>query len=193
MNKNILVAGNQNYGLGGALYKKWPEATFISRSTGLKMDLCSLKNQRAVAQTSLDYDVFISVSSLWKFHQTSLVQEIAKLWKENQHNGYIIVIGSSADTPVKASTWLYPGEKKALRAYCRGLSQMVAGENYSGFKVTYLSPGWMHTPIEDKKHPEMPKLNLEYVAETIEWLVKQPKNINISELCLDEVRIKNDS
>ena len=70
---------------------------------------------------------------------------------------------------------------------------MVAGENYSGFKVTYLSPGWMHTPIEDKKHPEMPKLNLNYIADIIEWLVNQPDNINISELCLDEVRIKDDN
>ncbi len=53
MNKKILIAGNQEYGLSGALYKKWPEATFISRSTGLKMDLCLLKNQRHIAELSL--------------------------------------------------------------------------------------------------------------------------------------------
>ena len=110
MNKKILVAGNQNYGLSSALSEKWPDATFVSRTSGLQMDLCQLKNQREVAEMSLDYDVFISVSSLWKFHQTSLVQEVAKRWKENEHEGYIIAIGSSADTPVKASTWLYPGE-----------------------------------------------------------------------------------
>ena len=105
MNKKILIAGNQEYGLSGALYKKWPDATFISRSTGLKMDLCLLKNQRHIAELSLEYDVFISVSSLWKFHQTSLVQEVSKKWKEQKHKGYIIAVGSSADTPVKASTW----------------------------------------------------------------------------------------
>ena len=191
MTKNILIAGNQEYGLSGALCKIWPDATFVSRTTGLKKDLCSLRNQRDLAQLSLSYDVFISVSSLWKFHQTSAIQEIAKLWKEKKHKGYIIAIGSSADTPVKASTWLYPGEKKALRAYCRGLSQMAAGDNFSGFKVTYISPGWMHTPIEDKKHPDMPKLDLGYVAKTIKWLVEQPDNINISELCLDVVRVNN--
>ena len=189
MNKKILIAGNQEYGLSGALYKKWPDATFISRSTGLKMDLCLLKNQRHIAELSLEYDVFISVSSLWKFHQTSLVQEVSKKWKEQKHKGYIIAVGSSADTPVKASTWLYPGEKKALRAYCRGVSQMVSGDNYSGFKMTYLSPGWMRTPIEEKKHPNIPKLDLEYVANTVEWLINQPDTVNISELCLDEVRI----
>ncbi len=189
MNKKILIAGNQEYGLSGALYKKWPDATFISRSTGLKMDLCLLKNQRHIADLSLEYDVFISVSSLWKFHQTSLVQEVSKKWKEQKHKGYIIAVGSSADTPVKASTWLYPGEKKALRAYCRGVSQMVSGDNYSGFKMTYLSPGWMRTPIEEKKHPDIPKLDLEYVANTVEWLINQPDTVNISELCLDEVRI----
>ena len=193
MNKKILIAGNQEYGLSSALYKKWPDATFVSRTTGLKMDLCQLKNQRTIGEMSLEYDVFISVSSLWKFHQTSLVQEVAKRWKENEHEGYIIAIGSSADTPVKASTWLYPGEKKALRSYCRGLSQMVAGDNFSGFKVTYLSPGWMHTPVEDKKHPAIPKLNLEYVANTVEWLINQPKNVNISELCLDEIRLKDEN
>ena len=64
---------------------------------------------------------------------------------------------------------------------------MVAGENFSGFKVTYLSPGWMHTPVEDKKHPAIPKLKLDYVANTVEWLVNQPRNVNISELCLDEI------
>ena len=193
MSKKILIAGNQEYGLSSALYKKWPDATFVSRTTGLKMDLCQLKNQRTIGEMSLEYDVFISVSSLWKFHQTSLVQEVAKRWKENEHEGYIIAIGSSADTPVKASTWLYPGEKKALRSYCRGLSQMVAGDNFSGFKVTYLSPGWMDTPVEDKKHPAIPKLNLEYVANTVEWLINQPKNVNISELCLDEIRLKDEN
>ena len=148
-----------------------------------------MKNQRHIAELSLEYDVFISVSSLWKFHQTSLVQEVSKKWKEQKHKGYIIAVGSSADTPVKASTWLYPGEKKALRAYCRGVSQMVSGDNYSGFKMTYLSPGWMRTPIEEKKHPDIPKLDLEYVANTVEWLINQPDTVNISELCLDEVRI----
>ena len=69
---------------------------------------------------------------------------------------------------------------------------MVAGENYSGFKVTYLSPGWMHTPVEDKKHPEMPKLQLDYVADTVKWLIDQPIDVNISELCLDGIRLKNE-
>ena len=192
MSKKILIAGNQEYGLSSALYKKWPDATFVSRSTGLKMDLCLLKNQRHIAELSLEYDIFISVSSLWKFHQTSLVQEVSKKWKEQKHKGYIIAVGSSADTPVKASTWLYPGEKKALRAYCRGVSQMVSGDNFSGFKMTYLSPGWMRTPIEEKKHPDIPKLDLEYVAGTIEWLINQPDTVNISELCLDEVRVKDE-
>ena len=44
MTKNVLIAGNQGYGLSGALYKIWPDATFVSRTTGLKKDLCSLRN-----------------------------------------------------------------------------------------------------------------------------------------------------
>ena len=188
----ILIAGNPEYGVAKALAKVFPNATFCCRSNGLQLDLTLYKRQRELAQISLEYDIFISVSSLWKFHQTTLVQEVAKVWKENKHKGYLIAFGSSADTPVKASTWLYPTDKKALRAYMRGLSQIVSGEEYSGFKTTYISPGHIHTPAQDKKHPTMQKLSADYVAGVVEWLVKQPTDVNISEVCLDKIRNKEE-
>ena len=80
---------------------------------------------------------------------------------------------------------MYPAEKKALRAYCRQLSQISAGENDCGLKVTYLSPGNLHTPKQDEKMPDTPKLDTNYVADIIQWLLEQPQDVNISELCLD--------
>jgi NADP-dependent 3-hydroxy acid dehydrogenase YdfG len=33
--------------------------------------------------------------------------------------------------------------------------------------------------------PDVPKLDCAYVAGVIKWLIDQPANVNISELCLD--------
>ena len=180
----ILVAGNPDYGLSNSISKIYPNADFCSRSNG-DWDLTQYQAQRDFAEKSLDYDVVISVSCLWKHHQTNLVQEIAKRWMDKKKQGYLIALGSSADTPVKGTAWMYPAEKKALRAYCRQLSQASAGENDVPFKVTYLSPGNMHTPKQDEKMPDTLKLDTDYLAGVIEWLINQPKDVNISELCLD--------
>lgn len=181
---NILVAGNPDYGLTQAIEKKFPDAKFCSRSHG-DWDLSIPSMQREFAQLSLEYDVVIIVSCIWKFNQTVLVQEICKQWFENKKDGYLIVLGSSADTPVKGTTWMYPAEKKALRAYCRQISQAIAGENDIEMKLTYLSPGNLHTSKQDEKMPDVPKLNLDYIVGVIQWLILQPVDVNISELCLD--------
>jgi NADP-dependent 3-hydroxy acid dehydrogenase YdfG len=179
----ILVAGNPDYGLAAAIKQLFPTATFVSRTHG-GWDLEERYKRKELAKLSLDYDVFISVSCLWHFYQTELVQEVALSWIEDKHMGYIIAIGSSADTPVKATAWEYPANKKALRAYCRQLSQIASSVDNT-FKVTYLSPGNLHTPSQDEKLPGVQKLNCNYVAGIISWLIEQPTTVNISELCLD--------
>jgi short-subunit dehydrogenase len=191
----ILVAGNSNYGLSEAIANTLPIGTevvdgtvevidFISRSE-CGVDLTEVSNQKQFAKNSLNYDVTILVSCLWGFEQTKLAERIAKEWREVNHSGYLIALGSSADTPVKGTAWSYPVEKKALRAYCRQLSQMSAGENEYKLRVTYLSPGNMHTPKQDEKMPDTDKLNTLYVAHLIKFLINQPKDVNISELTLD--------
>lgn len=181
----ILVAGNPDYGLSKSIKCVYPDATFVSRTHG-GFDLSIPSKQRELAELSMDYDVFIAVSCIWRFAQTEYVQEVAKRWIERKH-GYIISIGSSADTPVKGTPWMYPAEKKALRAYCRQLSQISAGENDCKLKITYLSPGNIHTPNQDKKMPGTLKLEPAYIASTIKWLIDQPDSINLSELCLDRI------
>lgn len=181
----MLIAGNPDYGLSKSVKVYFPDAVFLSRSTGF--DLTDKTIQKKVAEESLNYDVFISVSCLHGFHQTLLVQEIIKKWNEKNHQGYLIALGSSADTPIKGTDWIYPVEKKSLRAYCRQISQMSAGENEKRFKITYLSPGNLHTPVQDAKLPNLKKLDCDYVASVIKWLVEQPSIVNISELCLDRI------
>lgn len=182
----ILVAGNKDYGLSNSIAQEYPDAKFLSRSTGFNLNDSDIRDE--IAKLSLDYDVFISVSCLSQFRQTLVVESIIKEWMSNNHNGYMIVIGSSADTPVKGTSWTYPSEKKALRAYLRQLSQIVASSQPPNWKITYLSPGNLHTPKQDQKLPDTPKLDTDYVTSLIKWLLAQPRNINISEVCLDRIQ-----
>jgi short-subunit dehydrogenase len=192
-----LIAGNPDYGLSSAisarLLQEWKPGLILENSVSWcsrshnGVDLTSVASQKQFATDSLSSDVTIVVSCLWGYEQVKLVERVAKSWMENNHQGYLIVLGSSADTPVKGTAWGYPAEKKALRAYCRQLSQISAGENDKKFKCTYLSPGNMHTPKQDEKMPDTPKLNTAYVADVIVWLTSQPNNVNISELTLDAI------
>jgi NADP-dependent 3-hydroxy acid dehydrogenase YdfG len=183
----ILVAGNKNYGLANSIYKIYPNATFLSRSTGYNLGQHEVRE--SVGDISLDYDVFISVSCLSQFKQVLLVESIIKKWIEKNHRGYLIAVGSSADTPVKGTAWTYPVEKKALRSYIRQLSQIVSSETPLNWKSTYISPGNMHTIRQDEKMPNVLKLETDYVASVIKWLIDQPHNVNISEICLDRVQV----
>lgn len=183
---SILVAGNNNYGLAKSIDNLLPQCTFASRTNGY--DLTQSEYRQKLVKESLDFDDFISVSCLHSGSQMLLVNELVQLWQKEMHSGYIIVLGSTADTPVPGTSWLYPAEKKGLRAYCRQISMMVSSDSPPPFKITYLSPGNMNTPKAEEKRPNIPKLDTDYVAEIIKWLVNQPKNVSISELCLDRIQ-----
>ena len=187
----ILIAGNSNYGAAQALKHKFPKATFLSRSCS-DTDLSQQEEQVRIGKMSLEFDVFISCSSLFRSNQLHLVREVVQNWETEKKDGYIIVFGSSADTPVKATSVSYHSEKKGLRSYCRGVSNLVLGghgKKPPGFKITYLSPGYIDTEQANSQYPGVMKLDPGYISNLIEWLLAQPKNVNISELCLDPIQI----
>lgn len=181
----MLILGNPNYGLTSQLYRVFPNAEFLSRSTS-NDDFTTVDGINTAAQKSLEHNETICVSALHSFWQTKLVNKIIKNWEIEKKPGYLIVIGSSADTPVKGTVSLYPANKKALRAYCRQLSTLASGPDSWGFRITYLSPGNLHTPLQDEKLPKTAKLDPYYVATLCKWLIDQPSDVNISELCLDK-------
>jgi hypothetical protein len=183
----MLIVGNKNYGLASSIEKIYPSAVFYSRTTGYNLGKREIRE--AVAEHTLLHETTILVSALGDFSQVMLAEAIIKKWVAEDHNGYLIALGSSADTPVKGTKWIYPVEKKALRAYMRQLSQAVSSDDPPRWKSTYVSPGNMHTPRQDEKMPNTPKLDTDYVARIIKWLIEQPSNINVSELCLDRIQI----
>ncbi len=189
--KKIIVSGNPRFGLAEALNDIFPHADFNSRSHN-QTDLKNHESHVQFAQKSLGYDVYINCSCLSRFRQTLLLEEVYKAWSENGHTGHIISLGSTADTPVKGTPWVYPIEKKALKAYCRNLSMRSLGghgSKPSGIRITYISPGYIDTPKVREKHPEVDKLDPKYLAQVIKWVIEQPEHVNISELCLDPIQV----
>lgn len=182
----MLVIGNKEYGLAASIAKLYPHAEYYSRSSGYNMGKHDVRQH--VGEKSLDHDVVILCSALGDFKQTLLAEVIVQHWINSNHPGYLIAVGSSADTPVKGTKWLYPVEKRALRAYMRQLSQACSSDTPPACKTTYIAPGNMHTPRQDEKMPDTPKLDTDYVAGVIKWLIDQPHNVNISELCLDRIQ-----
>lgn len=182
----MLVIGNKNYGLANSIAKLYPDAVYMSRTTGYNLGKREVRE--LVAKESVNHEVVLIVSALGDFSQVMLAEAIAKEWWSSNHKGYLIALGSSADTPVKGSKWIYPVEKKALRSYMRQLSQAASSDTPPNWKITYVSPGNMHTPRQDEKMPDTKKLETDYVAGIIKWLIDQPPIVNISELCLDRIQ-----
>ena len=78
----ILISGNPAFGLAEALNSVLVEheLTFVSRTTH-KLDLTKTENQQVFADMSIDYDVVILNSALWKFNQTLLLEAVYKKLK----------------------------------------------------------------------------------------------------------------
>ena len=182
--KKILVAGNSNYGLAEGLKDslKDHDVTFISRSCGY--DLTKAEQQLRFAELSLDYDVIIMCSALWKFNQTLLLEATYKRLKAISKKAHIIAIGSTTDRVMKATDWLYNAEKKALRDYCNSLG--LNGVWNEGPRVSYISFGTLSNM--QAKHPGRNTITIQDAANYITWLVEQPAYLHINEISIDPLQ-----
>jgi NADP-dependent 3-hydroxy acid dehydrogenase YdfG len=182
----ILVAGNSNYGLAKEIKKIYPDAFFASRSTGF--DLTSKTYQDNFSTLSLEYDIILNISALWKFNQTVLLDNVYKKCVENKHRPYIICVGSTTDRVKNSKVWLYNSEKKALRDYCNTLG--LNGVWGDGPKITLISFGSL-TNVQNK-HPDRICFDITQAANYIKWLIDQPKEICINEISIDPLQIPNE-
>jgi NADP-dependent 3-hydroxy acid dehydrogenase YdfG len=181
----ILVTGNPERGLAKELFKLYPSATFISRSTG--HDLTTSKGQEYCANLALKNDVIINCSALWKFNQTVLLDAIYKKCAENKHRPHIVCIGSTTDRVKNGKVWIYNAEKKALRDYCNTLG--LNGVWSDGPKLTLVSLGSLSNV--QAKHPDRTCLDIEQAATYIKWIIDQPQHICINEISIDPVQVTN--
>ena len=133
----MIITGNKDEGVAGALHKLYPNAEFISRSTGY--DFGKKVDMERCADAVLHHDVFINCSALFRFTQTSLLDIVYKKCILEKHYCHIINIGSTTDRVKKGGAWLYNAEKKALRDYSNTLG--LSGIWASGPKISYISFG----------------------------------------------------
>jgi hypothetical protein len=178
----IIISGNKDKGLAGALFKLYPGATFCSRATGF--DLTQSKDQERLADLVLEHDIFINCAALWRFEQTNLLDAVHKKSVEHQHRPHIICIGSTTDRVKNGKPWRYNAEKKALRDYSNTLALGGVWDRFS--KVSYISFGTLSNNQE--KHPDRKTLNIDEAAYYIKWLIDQPRCVNINEISIDPMQ-----
>lgn len=178
----MLISGNKEEGLAGALYKLYPDAYYASRNKGY--DLTSDVGQTKFAELAKGHDVIIICSALYKFSQTVLLDKVYKACLEFNNNCHIITVGSTTDRVKNGKAWLYNAEKKALRDYSNTLA--LGGVWGNAPKVSYISLGTLSN--NQHKHPDRKCLNIDWAAIYIKWLIDQPKFVNINEISIDPMQ-----
>jgi short-subunit dehydrogenase len=181
----ILISGNPAFGLAeasNAVLEKH-ELTFVSRTTH-KLDLTKAENQQVFADMSLNYDVVILNSALWKFNQTLLLESVYKKLKAEGKQTLIICIGSTTDRVMKATDWLYNAEKKALRDYCNSLG--MTGVWAKNPRVTLISFGSLSNV--QAKHPDRKTMPVQGAANYVKWILEQPAEFHINEISIDPLQ-----
>jgi NADP-dependent 3-hydroxy acid dehydrogenase YdfG len=178
----MIITGNKDKFLAGALAKIYPNAEYCSKSTGF--DFTNAADQERFAEMCLQHDVIINCAALWKFNQTVLLDAIYKKCKENNHKPHIISIGSTTDRVKKGGSWLYNAEKKALRDYSNTLG--INGVWSDAPKITYISVGTLSNNAH--KHPDRKCLDIDLAAQYIKWIIDQPRFVNINELSIDPMQ-----
>jgi short-subunit dehydrogenase len=181
----ILISGNPAYGLAQALSSELAahELMFVSRTTH-KLDLTKAENQQIFADMSVDYDVVIINSALWKFNQVLLLEAVYKKLKAVGKQTLVICIGSTTDRVMKATDWLYNAEKKALRDYANSLS--LTGVWAKNPRVTLISFGSLSNVQE--KHPDRKTIPIQGAASYIKWILEQPAEFHINEISVDPLQ-----
>jgi NADP-dependent 3-hydroxy acid dehydrogenase YdfG len=179
----ILITGNPNKELAKELSVIYPTAVFVSRENGI--DLTTSDGHKKLADMSINFDVFINSSALWKFNQTVLLDAVYKKCLEAKHPLHIINIGSTTDRVKNGKPWLYNAEKKALRDYSNTLA--LAGVWSDDLpKVSYVSFGTLSNNQE--KHPTRKCINIQVAAEYIKWIIEQPHHVAINEISIDPMQ-----
>jgi NADP-dependent 3-hydroxy acid dehydrogenase YdfG len=178
----MIITGNKNNGLAGALGNIYTDLVFCSRSSGF--DLTKKEDQERFLILCLDHDVIINCAALWRFEQVNLLETIWNTCVEKNHNPHIINIGSTTDRVKKATSWRYNAEKKALRDYSNSLGLLGVWENKP--KISYITFGTLSN--NQHKHPTRKTINIEKAARYIKWVIEQPGDICINELSLDPIQ-----
>lgn len=184
----IITTGNPAYGLAAGI-NKIIGGDFASRSTG--HDLETDNGMDEFCKTALNYDIVIVncyTEKMNNYSQVRLLHKLYVLFHEKNIKKHIICIGSISDHINKEQPWLkylsYSSEKLALKNLCQTINHNRSTIS-PNIKCTYVSLGHMHTPLVDRYHPTEDKLNTDYVAKILQWIIDNVE-------CIEEITITKD-
>jgi hypothetical protein len=184
----VMSTGNPNYGLASSI-NSIIGGVFASRSSGYNLETDDgIQNFCHVA---LNYDVVIIncyTEKMNNYSQVRLLHELYVQANDSNKKIHFICIGSISDHINTEQPWIkyisYGAEKLALQRLCETINHNR--EHISpNIKCTYISLGHMHTPLVDKYHPTEVKLNTEYVATVIKWVIDAPE-------CIESITLTKD-
>ena len=176
---DLVVSGNPEYGLAGALYKIYPHARFFSRRNGC--DLTTDAGRETLCDAVLTCDVFVNCSALWRFNQTILLEQVYNRCLQAKHDVLIVAIGSTIDRTRKGGSWLYPHEKHTLRQYANSLN--IQSTWHGGPQVTQIGFGSLSNV--QHKHTDRICMDCDTAASYIKWIIDQPRHLVINEISID--------
>ena len=181
----VLTTGNPKYGLAAGIQATF-NSSFASRSNGY--DLSTDDGMDKFCHVACHYDVVIIncyTEKMNNYSQARLLHKLYVGWQETGNSGHIICIGSISDHINTAQPWMkyisYSSEKLALKQLCQTINHNRDTVS-PNIKCTYVSLGHMHTPYVDNLHPAETKLNTEYVASVLKWIIDAPE-------CIEEITL----
>lgn len=180
----LVTGGNRGLGLSIVNYFS---ADSISRSTGFDIT----KDQTAIAQKSLDYDVFVNNAfdgppqEDWAcFAQVNVLHEVYAVWKANNKKGLIVNIGSVGNKAIvspEPSFETYRVAKAALEYASKQCTRSFKDHNVS-FKTTLLSLDRLDTELSRSRNTWTGNgIDCDMLCKYIEFISNMPDNT-----CLEE-------
>jgi hypothetical protein len=154
---NFLTTGHTK-GIGKAIYNKFG-GVGLSKSTGFDISFDD------ITPYFQNTDVFVNNAFDDKnpWSQTKLLYESLSVKK-------IFCIGSNSTDQSKNWPHPYQSAKLALENSCNQLF-------YQGHDITLIKLGWVNTERAKIAKPEESKIECEYVADVIDWIIKQKHRI----------------
>jgi hypothetical protein len=175
----ILCTGNPFHTtVAAAVSRVFPEAKFASRATGFDLRFWDQGSEDFFRKEIKNYNIFINSSFICSGGQSALLEAAWHEWANNNIQGHIINIGSTAEwTGIDASPFdsmygAYSIQKRALR------DRSLQLNNKKGIKTSHIIAGGLN----DGKLGHENWLSLDHVANTIQWIIDHPVNIPLIEI-----------
>jgi len=159
----VFCTGNSNRnGVAAAVKLLWPNASFVSRSTGFDFLSWTSDLQSRFTELAVKHNVFINNSFISPGVQTLLLQQTHRTWMEHDIKGYIINIGTTLEWSLQPSA--YAKSKLNLRQHSLELSDQAG---ITGIRTSHILVGGLNDIGSTSKDGVCP-IDL---VQTIAWII----------------------